>query len=141
MGQVTRTKALLWLAASIFTLILGATLFGWYLGAQSLVHRQPGELPHETCPEHVALSRHWLMDAAKVSPIKWHRTWLRRMYLESLRPERINQVCQDNKTMVQWDLDLGDIRLQAAYDMQRKRELQAVKQHDCTDLMHCPEVK
>lgn len=106
-------------------LILSTLLMAGSLGAgaQSLQHHESGYLQAESCRDHVASTRHWLRDAAKVSSVGWERTWLRKAYKTSLRPETVAAVCVDRRTMAQYDLDLSDIRLQMAYDLQRRAEL------------------
>jgi hypothetical protein len=110
----------------LLAIIVFCMLFGQWMDGQTLQPRGI-VMPVEDCPTYVALSRHWLKDVAKVSPVKWHRDWLKKEYKRSFETGVIEAVCMNEKRMQQYDIDLSDVRLQMSYDIRGKRELKETK--------------
>lgn len=125
-GTPVKPRCVVVLSILILVLVC-CILFLHHAHGEELLRRPFAFRPVETCQEHVALTRHWLKDAAEVSPVDWHRKWLRQEYRRSLQSRYIAMACADKEARAEYDLDLSDLRLQMAYDILRNEELAALK--------------
>jgi hypothetical protein len=104
----------------IIKILVVLVVFSLPSASQTLQRRVEPPFIHETCYEHIMMSRHWFLDAAKVTKNMERRRWLLAEYKLSAKSDKIDLACQDKKTLAEFDWALAGIRLQTEYDREDK---------------------
>jgi hypothetical protein len=99
------------------TLALLLTSTFAFSNSPTTLKRHDGPAPKETCEQHVQLTRHTYLDAAKAAGDGPYAKSLRKSYKELGDDRRVALMCTIPKYRETYDLDLSVVELQRRYTL------------------------